>query len=422
MRRSEAVSKESPRRITVLALGLRAVPGIAGGVESHCENLYPLMFEAGCDVEVVVRSRNADPASGRTWRGLHVTRLWSPRRSGFEAFAHTFLGVLYAGVRRPDILHLHAIGPAAFTPLAKLLRLRVVVTHHGADYERAKWGGFARWLLKAGERMAMRFADAVISVSRANAARLERQYGRAPWSVPNGVPDAALPASDEALLELGLEPCRYVLHVGRAVPEKCQDDLIMAFARARMTGWTLVLVGDMSEHDGFSTRVRALARETEGVVLAGFRAGEALQGLIRHAGCFVLPSAIEGFSIALLEALSAGCPVLASDIPANREIPLPATCYFPVGDIDAMAQAMQALCGSPRSGVWGTLQAHVRREYDWHRIAQRTLRVYRCCLSGEGWTAVGSDSAEGPVPDITPVRGRTPSPDYADAESDAHRH
>lgn len=417
MRSSEALPAGRPERITILVLGLRAVPRVAGGIESHCENLYPLLCGAGCEVELVVRGRYADPALGQTWRKVRLTRLWAPPGAGLEAFVHTLLGVLYAGFRRPDILHLHAIGPALFTPLAKLLRLRVVVTHHGADYERAKWGRGARWLLRMGERMAMRFADAVVSVSRANAARLELAYGREPWSVPNGVPDAGLAASDQVLHELGLVPGRYVLHVGRAVPEKRQDDLIRAFARAQLHGWRLVVVGDLSGDDAFSVRVRTLAAQTEGVVLAGFRGAEALQGLLRHAGCFALPSAIEGFSIALLEALSAGCPVIASDIPANHEIPLPAASYFPVGDVEAMADAMLSLCSSPRAPGWASLRTRVRREYDWHAIARRTLGVYRSCLADRGWRDVAVPDADAFTSGTAPVRVDVRSAEYAGGET-----
>jgi O-antigen biosynthesis protein WbqP len=83
--------------------------------------------------------------------------------------------------------------------------------------------------------------------ARLHAVRLERQFGRAPWTVPNGVPDLAQGGSEDALVELGLVPGRYVLHVGRAVPEKRQDDLIKArmdagvhALRPGITGWAQV--------------------------------------------------------------------------------------------------------------------------------------------------------------------------------------
>jgi len=364
----------------IMVLGLRAVPGVAGGVETHCEHLYPLVAKAGVEVEIVVRTPYAAAALGNRWRGVRIRRIWSPRMSGLETVLHTFLGVLYAGVRRPDVLHLHAIGPALFSPLARLLGLNVVVTHHGADYERAKWGPIGKRILRLGERLAMRYANAIISVSRSKANDLARAYQREPIAIPNGVPAIVPPGSDAVLRELGLVSGRYVLHVGRSAPEKRQDDLVSAFVRARLPGWKLVIVGDMTGRDAHSTRVRELASGHEDIVLAGFRSGDELRELLTQAGCFALPSTIEGFSIALLEALSAGCPVVASDISANHEIELPAACYFPVGDIAAMADALSTLHARVGTGVWTHLQRHVRNEYGWRRVASQTLDVYNSCV------------------------------------------
>ncbi|MCM5571728.1 glycosyltransferase family 4 protein [Burkholderiaceae bacterium FT117] len=369
-------------RITVMVLGLRAVPGVPGGIETHCEHLYPRIVESGIEVEMVVRSPYANPASGRRWQGITLHRLWSPRSTGIETIVHTLFGIAYAAVRRPDVLHLHAIGPAIYTPLARLLGLRVVVTHHGSDYEREKWGAAGKWILRTGERMAMRFANAVVSVSRSKAAQLAGQYGREPIAIPNGVPAIDPPEDRSVLGELGLEPGRYVVHIGRSAPEKKQDDLVLAFAKADLPGWKLAIVGDMSGSDRHSARVRALADGNPAVVLAGPRTGKALHSLLCNAGLFALPSTIEGFSIALLEALSAGCAVVASDIPANHEVELPAGCYVKVGDIDGLAAAMSAVPASVPRETWADLQQQIRRQYDWGAIAERTAQLYRSVCRG----------------------------------------
>jgi len=366
----------------VMVLGLRALPGVAGGVESHCEHLYPLIADAGVDVEILMRSAYVDRSVPKQWQGIRIRRLWSPRRSGLEVMLHTFMGVLYAGVSRPDVLHLHSIGPAIFAPLARALGLHVVVTHHASDYMQTKWGRLGKWILKTGERMAMRYASEVISVSRHGAAELKRAYGREPVRIPNGVPVIEPTGSRAVLDELHLESGRYVLHVGRAIPDKRQDDLIRAFSRAHLPDWKLVLVGDLSGSDKYSACIRQMANERSDVVLAGFRSGVDLQTLFTNAGCFVLPSAIEGLPIALLEALSAGCAVVGSDIPANHEIELPAGCYFPVGDIDAMATAISTMSNTVPALVWQGLRDRVHEEYDWSRIAEQTAQLYRKSLSG----------------------------------------
>ena len=121
----------------VMVLGLRGFPDVQGGVEKHAEHLYPLLVQSGCQVEVITRSPYTS-RDHRSWKGITFHRIWTPRLTGIEAFVHSILGVFYAAIKRPDVLHIHAIGPAIVTPLARLLRLRVVVTHHGPDYDREK--------------------------------------------------------------------------------------------------------------------------------------------------------------------------------------------------------------------------------------------------------------------------------------------
>jgi len=122
----------------------------------------------------------------------------------------------------------------------------------------------------------------------------------------------------------------------------------------------------------------AAASAGDGVVLTGFLKGAALAQLYTHAGAFILPSSHEGLPIALLEAMSYGLPVLASDIPANKEVGLPDASYFAVGDVAALAAALGRLAQAPRDEAdRKNLRSQVARAYDWDTIAQMTLRVYR---------------------------------------------
>src|SRR3546814_4884377 len=80
----------------------------------------------------------------RLHRGIALAPLTSLRSKSLEAIVATFIAILYAWIRGAQIIHIHAIGPALLCPLARILGLHVIVTHHGADYERAKWGAFAK--------------------------------------------------------------------------------------------------------------------------------------------------------------------------------------------------------------------------------------------------------------------------------------
>jgi glycosyltransferase involved in cell wall biosynthesis len=375
----------SPLRVTML--GIRGFPNVQGGVENHAQNLSIRLVELGCDVEVIVRSAYVPRRSSRTWRKIKLVRIWSPRIKGVEAFLHSLLGVLRAAWTRPDILHIHAIGPALFTPLARALGLRVVVTHHVLNYDNEKWGYVARSILRLGERAGMIFANGRIAVSQALASRMERAY-RVPVSViPNGIARPKKIQSISTLQTFGLMPNRYALTVARIDEQKRQLDLIGAFARASRYGWELAIVGGADYSGEYARAVAEAARITPGVVMIGHQTGDALAQLYAHAGVFVLPSSHEGQPIAVLEAISYGCPVILSDIPAHREISTSSSQFVRVGDIAALANRLSAIfCGS-NERLDAAERERLMKVHDWRHIAQHTLDVYLAALSGTGRVA-----------------------------------
>jgi len=363
-----------------MVLGLRGFPGVQGGVETHAEHLYPLLVHQGCKIEVIARSPYLPPDKG-VWQGVKLFRLWAPRINGMEALVHSILGVFFACIKRPDILHIHAVGPAIVTPLAKLLRLRVVVTHHGPDYDREKWGIAARWLLRLGESLGMRYADQRIVISETIRKLVKEKYGLDSVVIPNGVTIPDMPSSKLAMEKYGLTEGRYVLLVGRLVPEKRHKDLLAAFRLAELDGWKLVFVGGADHASEYSERFERETINLPYVVFTGFQSGEVLRELYAKAGIFVLPSSHEGLPISLLEAMSYGIPVLASDIPANLEIGLSMDYYFPTGNIDALTDKLKVLALRAESGI--TRQNYeqiLRNKYNWNEIAARTLNVYEDTL------------------------------------------
>jgi glycosyltransferase involved in cell wall biosynthesis len=366
-------------KLSVMMLGFRGFPGVQGGVESHMENLCPLLVQGGVAVTAIVRNRYMKKIPLTAWKGVTLTSIWAPRSIYLEALVHSFLGVIVAAFRRPDVLHIHGIGPALVTPFARLLRLRVVVTHHGPDYDREKWGALARRILRIGESFGMHASHRRIAISRSVEALVKERYGKACAVIPNGIRLPDIPSTSERLAAFRLVPGRYVLTVGRLVPEKRQHDLIAAFTRAHHPGWKLAIVGDFDHVNPYADRLAQLAAETPDVVLTGFQTGETLRELFAHAGLFVLPSSHEGLPIALLEALSYGLPVLASDIRANLEIGLRENGYFPVTDVDALAIALESRINKPPydEEERNVQRRWVAQRFDWDDIAYQTMAVYR---------------------------------------------
>jgi len=371
------------RPLRVMMLGLRGFPGVQGGVETHAEQLCPRLVALGCEVTVLARAPYQRPETGPVWRGVRFVSLWSPRSKGLEAIAHSLLAVLYAGIKRPDIVHIQAIGPAIVTLPARLLGLRVVVTHHGPDYDRQKWGRFARFALRTGERWGMRLAQGRIVISQVIASIVQQAHRRSSHLIPNGVVLPTVPDSQATLAEFGLTAGRYVLLVSRLVPEKRHLDLMAAFLQAGLADWKLVIVGASDHPDAYVRQILEQAAQSPQIVCTGLQTGGALAQLYAHAGVFVLPSSHEGLPIALLEALSYGLPVLASAIPANLEVGLPPEHYFPLGDVAALAQGLRRAAAVPPSpAAAAARQAWVLARYDWDDVARRTYAVYAAVAQG----------------------------------------
>jgi glycosyltransferase involved in cell wall biosynthesis len=258
-----------------------------------------------------------------------------------------------------------------------MLGLRVVVTHHGEDYNREKWGWAARTVLRAGEALGMRFAHKRIAISRSIAKLIATKYGKSCEVIPNGVVFSDPPSQKDSVLELGLEPGRYILIVGRLVPEKRQLDLLRAFADAELKGWKLAIVGRIDHKNKYADLLASEAGSTENVVMAGFQSGEPLRQLYAHAGLFVLPSSHEGLPIVLLEALSFGLPVLVSDIPSNLEVVSDPARVFRMGDIEELGAKITALTDLKLDEAQReALRQDCFRRYDWTEIAQRTSAAY----------------------------------------------
>lgn len=346
--------------------GTRGIPEIIGGVETHCAALLPRLVARGHEITVGCR-RPYMTYSGATYRGVRLRVFGTVRNSSLEAILHTIRCVVAARLDNTDLIHIHAIGPALAVPFARLLGMKVIVTHHGFDYERAKWGRFARFMLRIGERMAAAYANHIITVSPHIADRLREKYDGIDKKisvVPNGVPPQ--PAS------LPLTSAPYILALGRFVEEKGFHTLIEAWNLSGLAskGIRLLIAGGSDIPTPYSRRLLQLGAE-HGVEMPGKLTGQPLDELLSHASLFVLPSTHEGLPIALLEAMSHSLPVLASDIPANRIPQLDDDIFFEPGNPQLLAEKLTEYVKNPVLRVKYDLSP-----YDWDKIADTTSAIY----------------------------------------------
>jgi len=371
--------------VRICVIGLRGVPGVPGGIETHVEQLVPGLAERGADVHVYARQNYVAGEVPYVWRGVTVHPTWAPSNTRLEAIVHTLLALFKARRLKPDIVHIHAVGPSLVAPLARLMGMKVVFTHHGYDYDREKWNTLEKKVLRLGEWAGMRFAHGRIVVAKHIADAMQAKFHRNVHFIPNGVQIDIEAADDTVLDEFGLTKGRYVLLVARLVVEKRQMDLIEAFLHADMPDTKLVLVGGGDARSDYAEKLRARAKSHSNIVLTGSQSGARLGGLFANAGLFVLPSSHEGMPIALLEALAYGLPILASNIEANLALELDAESYFPLGDVPALSQAMQKKLSdrkmpSHASVDVGEMGSKIMARYNWTTICEQTASLYLSVL------------------------------------------
>jgi glycosyltransferase involved in cell wall biosynthesis len=366
----------------VFVTGTRGIPDIPGGVEKHCQELYPRIVNKGHETILATRSCYANKKIN-DWKGVKLINCFAPRIKSFEALIHTFIALLKARCYCPDIVHIHSIGPSLLTPFARLMGLKVVVTNHGPEYNRQKWGKLAKAVLRLGEKMGGLFANEVIVISSVIEDIIRERCHRESNLIYNGVSIPEYNLKFDFLNKIGARPQKYILAVARIVPEKGLHDLIEAFKKMDLD-YKLVIAGGADYETKYSRNLRCTANEDDRIILTGYITGEPLNQLYTHARLFVLPSYHEGLPFVLLEAMSYGIPLLTSDIPANIEVGLSEERYFKCGDIvDLIKKIKFFLNREMKEKEKKGIRRSIREKYDWDKIADQTINVYTKLLSKE---------------------------------------
>ncbi len=371
----------------IAVIGTKGLPAKQGGIEHYCEELYPRMVERGHSVDLFARSTYVKSGWLKQYcfRGVKVISLPGLNLRGLDAAFSSLLGAILASNNQYDIIHFHASGPSLFTWLPKIATsAKIVVTCQGLDWQRAKWGKFSSQILYLGEKTGVRFADNITVVSEALRSYFRETYGRETTYIPNA--PASYPETNSDFTygsSLGLSQGRYMVFLGRLVPEKRPELLIKAFQVLKATGWKLVLVGGTSDTDSYAQQIANLTDKDPNIVLTGEIYGDRLAQIVRGAGLFVLPSDLEGLPLAMLEAMREGVPVLASDIPPHQQlIARDRGILFQAGNIESCAIAINWAINHPQElkTMAKTAQKYVDTHYNWEEITTETLRMYQQLL------------------------------------------
>ncbi|MDP2899264.1 MAG: glycosyltransferase family 4 protein [bacterium] len=364
-------------------LGSRGIPAQYSGIEASLQEICPRLVKRGHRVSVYCAARTAPvaqaspPASSPvpvTYKGVLLRRLPAIYTKHLETATRTLLSALSEMASDNDIVHFHALGPSFLSFIPRFAGKSTVATVHGLDWQRAKWGTAARTVLKLGEWGAAHFPDATVVVSQSLKEYFYQKYDKEVFCIPNGV-NIPKPKGRELLARLGLQSSPYILYVSRLIRGKGLGCLLRAF-NSMKTEHKLVLAGDAGYDHHYEKQLRRLAGDS--VIFAGFVTGRLLEELYSNAEFYVHPAPMEGLSISLLEAMSYGRCVLASDIPPNREVLSDKGFYFAPGDVEELKRSMTRLLSGAelRQHKGQEAREHVSKCYNWDRIVDKIEQLY----------------------------------------------
>jgi len=358
--------------LRVAFIGGRGLISKYSGIETYYEEVGKRLVEMGHDVTVYCRSYFTPALS--TYEGMRLLRLPTFRSKHLETFLHTWLSTVHVMFSGCDIVHYHAQGPALFSLFPRLVGKKTVVTVQGQDWQRKKWGRFAAFTLRLGELASARLPNRTIVVSQTLQRHYQKAYGVESTYVPNGSMIRA-PIAASQILEWGLEADNYILFLGRFSPEKNCHLLIEAYEKLDSPA-KLVLAGGSSYTNAYVDELRK--HQSEKIVFLDWVYGPALDELLTNAALFVLPSDLEGLSLALLDAMGAAVCVLTSDIPENREVVEDTGFTFQPGDATDLARMLRLLLADKRvrTEAGRKAQTRVRERYLWPRIAAQIAHSY----------------------------------------------
>lgn len=356
-------------------IGLRGIPSREGGVEVAVSELAPRLVKQNLNIYVYARS-GYNPQKIKIYRGVNVITIPTINSKHLEAIVHTFLSTWHAILSGFDIIHYHADGNALFCWLPRLFGIKTVVTVHGQDWQREKWGRCAKVVLRVGEYFGIHLSNQYISVSK----KISRIYHyKNGHYIPNGIP--SLEDSDKFPLGDHNLKNNYILYLGRIVPEKGLGTLIDAYIDSKIK-IPLVIAGGSLHASKYEMSLKSKA-VGQNIIFTGPLYGSEKASILRNAKIFVLPSTLEGMPIVLLEAAASNTPIVISDIIENIEAMtddngVSNVYHFKAGNYIHLSATLKKVLGSYQSAMQKAENNKIfcQQYYSWDKITRETKQVY----------------------------------------------
>jgi glycosyltransferase involved in cell wall biosynthesis len=370
----------------IAMLGIRGVPTVYGGFETCAEQLGARLVEQGHEVTVYCRPHFVDP-SLKEYRGMKLVALPTIKNKYLDTLAHSFVASLHALFQPYNICLYFIAGNSLVCWIPRLRGTRTVINVDGLDWKREKWPGPAKRYIQLAEWLAPRVANAALTDSRVVQKYYAQTYRMGVYHIAYGS-ELEPAAAGPTLARFHLEPRKYILFVGRLVPENHIEHLTAAFRRLEgKGGMKCVIVGDASYKENvFGQEYVAWLKEgaSDDIVFTGYLQGEAYREVTSNAYCFVETSSASGTHPAVLEAMGFGNCVVVNNTPENLEtIGSAGLSYDGNKGAASLTCVLEQLVQCPKlvEEQRELSTAHTREHYSWDAITRQYLALFNRVLS-----------------------------------------
>ena len=358
----------------IAIVGTRGIPASYSGFETSVQETALRFVENGIDTTVYCRSNYYEERLP-VFRGVRLIHLPTIKSKRLDTVVHTFLSVIDSLFRKFDIIVVYGVGNSIFVPFCRLFGMPVITVVDGADWERKKWGGFAKWFLRTSRSLAVRYSNYYVVDNELLADEYLRSFGKKPVYIPYGA-NTAVDYNEAVLRRFGLAERGYIIFIGRFVREKGLDFLIDNFEKVD-ADIKLVIVGGNDIDKPYEAKLRSTGDKR--IIFTGFLYGSECDSLLKSALFYVSCSFLEGTSPALLSAMAINGFALVSDLKENVEVLKGSCATFRTGDPDAFIETVTHYLKDP-----GQIEEKRRRTkeivgkyYTWDKITDDYIALFR---------------------------------------------
>jgi len=375
----EKKRREEGKPLRIAAFGFRALPprpGSAGACKFASE-LYPRLVQRGHAVIAYNRSYGGKAEKAGEYRGVQLVSLTTIKRSGFDTLVHSWKCTLHI-IRNntADIVHIHNGGNSIWAILLRFAGKRVFVSQDGVDWKRDKWPWYAKLFLYVSSYITAFAPNRVIFDNIFSRELFEGKFGKKFDFIPYGSEVPVSGQESDVLERLGLETGKYLLFVGRFIPDKGIHYLVRAFERVD-TNFKLVLVGGSPNPSEYEQKIRKTTDSR--IIFPGYIYGDDTITLMRKAYAYIQPSDVEGLSPVILTVMGLATPLICSDIPENQYAVGDTAITFIKSDIESLADKITFSINNEELllNLAKKSQQRALTLFNWESITDQHVQLFR---------------------------------------------